>query len=118
MQELRREKTVIKAHERVGAVDSVSDLIKTDFYKCLKVVVDIYEGSLNAKPYKLEFYCYDKEVINDASKLKQGDYVQVRYRTRSKRNKNTGMFYTNNVCYKINPITKDYLLIFNSKEDE
>lgn len=118
MQELHRPKTIIKAIERVGQVHSISDVIKTEHYKCLKIVVDIYEGSLEAKPYKLEFYCYDKEVISDASKLSEGDYVAVRYRTRSKVNKRTGMFYTNNVCYKINTITENQLLIFNSKSDE
>lgn len=118
MQELYREKTVIKPHERVGKVYSISNVIKTEHYKCLKIVVDIYEGSLDAKPYKLEFYCYDKEVVSDARELSEQDFVCVRYRTRSKLNKKTGMFYTNNVCYKINTITEKQLLIFNSKSDE
>jgi len=114
MQELRGTKTIIHPLERVGIVHSISEAIKTDYYILVKVVVDIYEGDLENKPYKLEFYCYDKEVVDDALTLSEGDFVMVRYRTRSKINKNTKMFYTNNVCYKISIIDKNQLITFNS----
>lgn len=114
MQELRGTKTIIHPLERVGIVHSIGELIKTDYYVLIKIVVDIYEGTLENKPYKLEFYCYDKEVVDDALNLNIGDFVMIRYRTRSKTNKNTKMFYTNNVCYKISTIDKNKLLTFNS----
>lgn len=113
MRNIRSKETVITPIERVGKVYSIGEEIQTNQYKCLKIVVDIYEGSLNKKPYKLEFYCYDREVISDASNLSEGESVRVRYKTRSKVNERTGLYYTNNICTKIYPITEEQILTFN-----
>lgn len=103
MQELRKQKKVIILNQtKAGIVHSISEPIKTDYYICTKVVVDIYEGSLSHDPYKLEFYCYFNPQV------KVGDYVFVTYKTRSKINKKTKMYYTNNVCESMKIVDEDF----------
>lgn len=108
-----KKKTQIKSHERGARVKFVDDVVVIKNRKTVKFVVDVFEGDFNYVPYMLEMYCYESEVINDAVTMKKNDYILVRYKTKSKRNKKTGLFYTTNTCVKITPATEETILNFN-----
>ena len=105
--------TIIKSHDRGAKVKYIDDVIVIKNRRTIKFVVDIFEKDFDTTPYMLEMYCYENEVINDAVTMKKNDYVIVRYKTKSKKNRKTGLFYTTNTCVKITPATEEIILNFN-----
>lgn len=110
-----KKKLQIKSLERGAKVKFVDDVKVINKRRTVKFVVDIFENDFDHIPYMLEMYCFENEVINDAITMKKDDYVLVRYRTKSKKNKKTGLFYTTNTCVKITPANKETILNFNKQ---
>ena len=112
----RNEDFKIKPLYKSGILTKISDMRDVNGSNLIKIVVDIYEEDLNNSPYKLEYYIYDNNLIQEISSFKVGGFICVKYFTKSKLNRKTNLYYTNNIATAIEPIEDEVHLINFNKQ--
>lgn len=100
-------KKIISTIMRCGQVSNISVVEytpKEDPFR--KIEVDIYEGKVEHNtPYLLEFYSYDSNDLSVINLLEKGNWVVIKYKTQSKKNRMTGKTYTTSTLQSINKST-------------
>ena len=118
MQEVfrRKEDFKIKPLYKAGILTRIGDTRNVNGTSLIKIVIDVYEEDLNNSPYKLEFYIYETSLQEEISSFKVGGLIGVKYFTKSKLNRKTNLYYTNNIATAIEPINDEVHLINFNKQ--
>ena len=101
----RNEDFKIKPLYKSGILTKISDMRDVNGSNLIKIVVD-----------KLEYYIYDHNLIQEISSFKVGGFIGVKYFTKSKLNRKTNLYYTNNIATAIEPIEDEVHLINFNKQ--
>ena len=112
----RKENLEIKPLYKAGILIRKGDTRNVNGFDLIKIVLNIYEGDLSSVPYQLEFYLYDNPLQKLISKVKVGSFLGVKYTTKSKLNKKTNLYYTNNIASAIEPLEEEKDLINFNKQ--